>query len=369
MLKAFSKGLFYGFVILVTEPAFARKTSQPILQDPFDTAAGGASLTRAARQSVILANPALMPYGAKFHRWIGTQFGVLANKDSIEFLQSMVNGGSNDAEGEEEAGDTATALIDKVFDTPIHAGFFNITSYIINNFGLALFGSSVIDIQAREFGDTGMPEVRFGMDLYVGGAGGFAVQTFKWLSLGLTAKYLMVAEPSIGVSLVDQEQIASLSDPSALQELASYGRGMGYDAGALVFLQGSAVDFRFALKVEDVGNTSFTGTQAPFLQTINAGTSLTLHSNKDALHLAVDFRDMQAAYDEHWFKRVYAGARLVMRQYIGLAYGLYQGWPSYGVRLDLLVMKLGATVHTKELGSYPGENPRSIYQVYLMSGF
>jgi hypothetical protein len=351
---------------LIPFRAFGKKTNQTIIEDPYDTAAGGSTLTRATRENVILANPALMPYGGKFHRWLGTQFTIMANPESIDFVQSMI--GQGDGGGEEGEGGAA-AFIERVFETPVHAGVQNITSYTTNNVGFSLFARSELDISAREYGEYGMPELRFGVDAYAGGALGLALRAMPFLSFGVTAKYLFVAEPDIAVSFLDQERIAELSDAGALQEAASYGNGLGFDGGFLLFLQGHNLDFRFTGKVEDVGGTSFTGTQAPFKQTLHAGAALTFHTDADAIHLSVDYRDVQAAYEEPMFKRIYAGARMTIREYVGIAGGLYQGYPSFGARLDLLLMKLGATVYTKELGDYPGANPRTIYQVYFMTGF
>ncbi len=353
--------------ILITNQALGKKTNQALVEDPFDSASGGATLTRATRENVVLSNPALMPYGGKFHRWVGTQFTLLTNRESIDFVQSLAGQGSSS--GDEGSTSGPADFIERVFDTPIHAGIQNITSYTTNNFGLGLFTRTEMDIQAREFGEFGMPELRFGVDAYLGAAAGFGLRIVPFLSVGITVKYLLVAEPDIAVSLLDTTRIQELSDPAALQEAASYGTGMGYDVGALLFVQGRVVDYRLALKVDDVGGTEFSGTQDPFKQTIHAGTSLTFHSSADALHLALDYRDIQGAYEEPMFKRIYAGTRLSIRQYVGLAAGLYQGYPSYGVRLDLLLFKLGASVYTRELGQYPGENPRNLYQIYFMTGF
>jgi len=369
--------MFATMVILlstlsVATVAYARKTNQTVVEDPFDKAAGGATLTRATRENVMIANPALMPYGGALHRWLGTQFTFLCNKESIDFLRSMVQStqsGDEAAAEEESSSDDSAELIERVFDTPIHAGMQNITGWTLNNFGVEIFARAELDIEANEFGQYGAPEVRFGADIYAGGAASAALRLIQPLSVGVTAKYLAVAEPDIGVSLLDTEEISKLSSAEGMQEAASYGYGLGYDGGALLFLQGETIDYRLAVKIEDFGNTTFTGTQAPFLQQMHIGTGVTFHNSVDSLHLAVDYRDYQAVYEEPMFKRVYAGARLSLREYVGLATGLYQGYPTFGARLDLIFFKLGITSYTKELGEYPGANPRSIYEAYFMTGF
>ncbi len=360
-------------MISFSNDAYARKTNQTVVEDPFDKAAGGATLTRATRENVMIANPALMPYGGALHRWLGTQFTFLCNKESIDFLRSMVQSsqGEGDAAAEEEASSSGDAaeMIERVFDTPIHVGMQNITGWTLNNFGVEIFARAELDIEANEFGQYGAPEVRFGADIYAGGAASAALRIISPFSVGVTAKYLAVAEPDIGVSLLDTAEIERLSTPEGIQEAASYGYGLGYDGGALLFLQGDYIDYRLAVKIEDFGNTTFTGTQKPFLQQMHIGTGVTFHNSLDSLHLAVDYRDYEAAYQEPMFKRIYAGARLSLREYVGLATGLYQGYPTFGARIDLIFFKLGVTSYTKELGEYPGANPRSIYEAYFMTGF
>jgi hypothetical protein len=153
-----------------------------------------------------------------------------------------------------------------------------------------------------------------------------------------------------------------------VKSFGKYGKGMGQDLGLLFFAQGNAVDFRFALKVDDVGGTALSGID-DYKQTYHAGLGLTFHGAMEALHLAVDYRDLTGVYDEALFKKVYAGARIMVRNHMAIAAGLYQGYPTYGVRLDLWLMQIGASVYSRELGDYPGEKQRNIYLGYFGFGF
>jgi len=73
--------------------------------------------------------------------------------------------------------------------------------------------------------------------------------------------------------------------------------------------------------------------------------------------------------EEKTFKKVYVGARVMVRQMLGLAVGLYQGIPSFGVRMDLILFKLGVTAYGRELGDYPGEKQRNMVMIYTSLGF
>lgn len=356
-------------------PAYARKTNEPVYQDPFDLGAGGASLTRASRDGRLFSNPALLPYGGKFHRWIGTTFSVLANKESVGTAREMVTnasgGGDTASKGEEGAANEE--FIDKVFQDPVRVGWGLSVSWVTAYFGLSVFSRFEPDFRAREFGESGFPEVQFQADSYHGVALGAAMRTpFRWLTFGLTGKYLYAAEPNVSVELTDEEAIADMQSQTLAQDLTTHNKGFGVDAGMLMFFQGSTLDFSLAGKVDDLGNTKLLGpseTPSEFKQVVSAGTGLTLHTGADAIHMAVDYRDVTNAYDEDLFKKVYVGTKVLVRTYLGLGAGYYHGSPSYGAELDLLLLRIAGTYYTKELGDSPGVDPRRIYMISVSTGF
>lgn len=366
--------------LLGAAPALARKANEPIYQDPFDIGAGGASLTRASKDGRLFANPALLPQGGKFHRWAGFTFSVLANKESVGTAREMISGASSSDSSAEEGEDGADggnaeneAFIDKVFDDPVRAGWGMSLSWITAYFGLSVFSRFEPDIRAREFGDSGFPELQFQAESYHGVALGAAMKTpFRWLTFGLTGKYLYAAEPNLSVELTDQEAIADMQDQNLTQDLTTHNTGVGIDAGMLMFFQGPWLDFSLAGKVDDLGATKLTGpAESPteFKQVISAGTGVTLHTGADAIHMAIDYRDINNAYGEDMFKKVYVGTKVLLRTYVGLAAGYYHGSPSYGAEIDLILLRLAATYYTRELGDSPGVDPRRIYMFSLSTGF
>lgn len=59
----------------------------------------------------------------------------------------------------------------------------------------------------------------------------------------------------------------------------------------------------------------------------------------------------------------------MLRTYIGLAAGVYHGYPSAGIELDLLLMRLGVSTYTREFGDHPGVDPRRIVMGSISTGF
>lgn len=353
----------YANSLIPQSMAFA-KGSAPVYEDPFDIGSGGASLTRASQAGMIFSNPALIPYGPGFHRWFGNESNILVGKDSVDFVRSLQSGSGGSESG-------TAAFVDKVMTTPLHAGFLNNFSYINRLFGFSTFSRNVFDIAAKKFGDTGLPAVRLRAESYQGVAVSAASMALtNVLSFGVTAKYLYAGEPDLAIELTDTESLQALQTPSGLRSLISPNSGYGYDAGLLLFKQGRSSDFRLALKVDDVGGTKLSGDGSlkSLKQTLSYGVAYTLHTGTDAIHCSFDYRDVQGAYGEEIFKRVRLGTKLVFRQHVGLGIGYYDGWPSYALELDAWLIRLTGAIYTRELGSKPGLDPRTIYSLGFTMG-
>jgi hypothetical protein len=82
----------------------------------------------------------------------------------------------------------------------------------------------------------------------------------------------------------------------------------------------------------------------------------------------LDYRDITGQLNTSLPMRLYAGAKLIIRNYVGLAAGLYQGYPTYGVRLDLIFVKIGLTFYGREMGRYAGDDQRDIYVMSIGLG-
>ena len=347
------------------------KTSQPFYEDPFDLAAGGASLTWATQEGILVSNPALLPYGGTLFRWAGGKTTLSTGADSVTLVEKA-------AQGKTLVGDTSStqALLDKIFSFPVNIGLSQALSVITNNGGIAALTTQDIDVRAWQYGDPdtgyGTPTVKIQGESYTGGIGSLAAHIEGLpISFGVSAKYVLVKDFTSVVNLVDLEALQQVSDTfSSMLHPNSFGRGIGFDAGSLLFLHGTTTDFRLAGTVTNLGGITLQGNSTPtsLPQYYSAGMGVTFHDEVDALHLAVDMRDLANVYGDPIFKRFYAGARLLLRQHIGLAVGLYEGSISYGAEIDVWAFRLAVTSYTREYGNAPGVDPRPIYAVSLSMG-
>jgi hypothetical protein len=354
---------FIALTILALATDAHLYANQAVYQDPFDQAAGGAALTRASQDAVMFANPAMMPFGTGRFRWAGTQWALITGKDSYEEAKALASSSDTSTE------DGTSTYIDKVFGKPLHFGGSSVFSVIMSHFGLGAFARFEADVAGKKHDITGLPQIRARAEAYGGGVTSLAHAPLPWLGFGMTARYMYKAEPDLSLSLSDQAKIEELqSDPQALIDENKPGQGMGFDMGALVFLQGKTVDYRLALKVDDIGDTNFSEAQSDSKQMMHVGTGLTFHNSTDALHLSLDLRDVTGVSGDTMVMRTYAGAKLLIRRYVGLAAGLYQGYPSCGFRVDLLLVKAGFTYYQREMGDFAGDDGRPIYIAYVAVG-
>jgi hypothetical protein len=355
--------------------AWARKTNQPIYETPFDLAAGGASLTFAAKEGRLFSNPALLPLGGSFHQWAGSTTTAIVNKESMSTVQSLSKGGSQaKSSGQGDGGGESTnPVLDQIFKTPVRVGAAQALSWLTSAFAISVFSRFEADLKALEFGENGMPQIEFQAESYQGVALGTAMRLppLPWLSLGVTAKSLLASEPSLALEVTDASAVEKFKNPNYLRSLATNNRGVGGDLGMLVFLQGKSVDWKVAGTVHDAGGTKLSGpgNLSSLKQVVSAGLGLTFHTGSDALHFAVDYRDIMGSYEEALFKRVHAGVRLTLKTYVGLAAGYYDGNPSMGAEVDLIFLRLAATTYTREFGASPGVDPRQMIQLSLSTGF
>ena len=357
------KFYFLAMLSLLVKPqiGLARHTNLPLYEEPYDIAAGGASLTKSEKIGLMFTNPALLAHGDGFHRWAGLELGLLSGVNSLSAARQFSGSG----------GQSTADLIDLIFSTPIHFGLSTGLGYTNRNFGFAVVDRVEPDLKADRFGDTGLPEIHLRAESYHAAAISLAESATPWLKFGATVKQLYIGEPDIAIEVTDQEKIASLQNSSALKSQIIHNSGAGLDLGTVIFIQGNYLDWTLAGKVDDLGDTQLAGegNRKNFKQVNSVGTALTLHSNTDALHLAADFRDISNVYQESLFKRIYAGAKLTLRTYVGLAAGYYQGYPSYGAEIDLVFARLSATAYTREYGDHAGVDPRPIYLVSLSLGY
>jgi hypothetical protein len=333
------------------------RTNEPLYQNPFDLAGGGASMTRATQDAVIFSNPSLAAFGAGFLRSIYFRNALHTNQETAQIAQKVRSG---------QVGINADFL-EKAIQTPYHLGLDISAGFITSKLNIGFLSSSRVDIQGRKFGTTGMPELRIRSyslaSLPIGGSTVFR----DTIAFGFSLKPVYLAEVAENLGL---DTILSAGTQSLNETVKSkLKRGYGVSSDGAVTLQKRTqfLDVRLAFVASDIGGTTFVGGPAPWKPTLGTGLGVSLHDRDTVLHCAADLRDLEENYKEHWSKRFYSGCKAVSARQIGIAAGLYQGSLTFGGLVNLFIFRLEAGTYTREMGTAVGSNTRRLFFVAIGS--
>ncbi len=337
------------------------RKSAPLYENPFDLSAGGASLTRATQEGVFFSNPSLPALGAGFLRWIYGRTAFHFGADAIDLGREIYE--------KKKAGNLKvdSDLVEKLLKTPIHVGNDATLGFLTAFGGLSAFQTLRTDIEGRQFGSQGLPEVRTRADAAVGLAALAAIPVGDLLGVGVSVKPTYAAETSENISLSDFSGSGAKQMLTDIKKNTRYGLGISVGAGSTLQLRSPNFDVRIAVTADDIGQTQFSSGVSPWKQTLNAGIGIIPHTRGSAIHCAADLRDLKRAYGEHWTRRFRAGCKLLVASRIGFGGGYYQGWPSYGFVANLVLMRLEAGSYTREFGSEAGTRGRRVY--FVATGF
>ncbi|WP_186645640.1 hypothetical protein [Fluviispira vulneris] len=329
---------------VIAQDISSLKKSAPIYQNSFDLASGGASMTRATQEGVLFANPSLPAFGEGIIRSIFLKNTASIGAQSIGFLNDVVTA----------AGNLNTAqlqnLLGDIVKKPVYFGLDSAAGLITSNFSIAGFSSAKIDLNGRQFGILGLPDIQIKSNGFVGVASAISTQFADTLAIGIGPKYIYNAE--INADLGVNDILNASQAQSIITNSLKNGTAISTDIGVTFQKRTKHFDVRIAGVVEDVGNTQFTGGVPPWLQTYNAGIGFSIHDETNALHCALDYRDISDVYKEDLPKKVYMGCKLLITRIFGLGFGYLQGWPSYGFVLNLFLMRIEAGAYTKDAGNY-----------------
>jgi hypothetical protein len=213
---------------------------------------------------------------------------------------------------------------------------------------------------------------------------GGAVPITKYFSAGISTRIFQRQAVDMYMSgydiltLVESTQddfLAAVFD--SVKRSSGLGWGVGLNAGVLLELPlgPKAPRIQLAGTLEDFGQTSFSkfSQNGPILpssipETYHGGVSLlTPIGKKWTWTLAVDYRDVLG--DELLWEKINFGMEF-RNKYVSLRVGLHQGYPSYGLSLEMFPhTRIHFASYSKELGSSLRERAITNYLLQLSIGF
>lgn len=236
------------------------------------------------------------------------------------------------------------------------------TALVTHNFGFAAFDSGYLlfklhDPVVPKFETTYLNDTTYIL--------GTAFELNKNSYLGISFRQINRAGGTADIgasSLTSGSALTSLMD-----QFQDAGQGLGVDL-AYVYKLDTPFQPMFTAVWQNFGGTSFrltTGTTKPaFLQN---NLSLGFSSFLDLPGLdwtnAIEYRNYYD-FSEDYGKKIHLGSELSI-PFITLRAGINQGYTTYGLGLNLLIMDLDVAYYSEELGAYPGQDGQNRIMIGL----
>jgi len=79
----------------------------------------------------------------------------------------------------------------------------------------------------------------------------------------------------------------------------------------------------------------------------------------------LDYRDITDVYGEDRPKKIFMGCKVLITRIFGIGFGYLQGWPSYGIVLNMFLFRLEAGVYSRDEAIQSGLVGQKVYFVSL----
>lgn len=382
----FSIAFLFLFPSMVFSQESTIKEYPYLYKSPRAMGMGGAYTAIGGKVDTLFYNPAGLSNMPKDKGW---EFNLLnlnaeAGKDVKDFYDDMndaldtkdLNGDGDDSDDQLRA---VNDILAKYRGKNLHIRIADFTSLGKNfdsmAFGLGGLASVRADMMTHQgFGPEGFLEING--DATYGGIAGLSIRLMDGLYGGLSVKALhreTLVHMFTARELVEHEDDL---DKYIKDELRVSGNAVGFDTGLLYkFAQDSWLKPSVGISVLNIGDLKF-GDAGKIPMTVNTGLAI----NPDipvfrSLTIGLDYVDLFNNFeqDSDKGKRLRFGGDLQLFDKalaaMGVRAGLYQGYPTFGVDLRLLIFSLSYVTYAEEVGAYAGQDKDRRHLVTLNVGW
>lgn len=346
---------------------------------------GGAYIAIGGRTDAVFYNPAGLSNMPE-KNWEVNLLGLSGDlgKNVIDFVKDMGDAfDTGDLNGDGSSDDDQLRAVNDVLaryrGKNLHLGIADWSSIGRNqgSWALAVGGIGRLRLDAmthQGFGSDGLLEIN--ADATGGGVIGFSIDLGKGFYGGLGIKALhreSLVHKFTAREIVEKQDTL---DDYITDELRKSGDAIGFDLGVLYkFLQDSTLKPQAGLSVMNIGDLRF-GEAGKIPMTVNIGASINPEIPVfDSLTLGIDYIDLFNNYeqDKDIAKRLRLGGELYLLDRklmsFGLRAGLYQGYPTFGADLRLLIFTVSYVTYAEEVGAYAGQDKDRRHLVFLNIGW
>lgn len=188
-------------------------------------------------------------------------------------------------------------------------------------------------------------------------------------SFGITAKRIdrLGGPQQLGPTILNTIN----SSQSLIDQFQNEGVGYGMDMG-LMYRVPAPLNPTFSLAWQDVGSTAFVKTKGStgperIRDNLTFSTTFEEETLLGGLAGGLEYRSITDS-NEQLGKKLFAGMELSLLL-ADVRAGLYQGYPTYGVGVNLWLLQIDAAMYSVERGAYPGQTPEQRYQIGFSMNF
>lgn len=273
--------------------------------------------------------------------------------------------------------DDPTNTLRERLGKPQHFGINTFTGVLLKRVAVGVFATqtaSALVFRDPELGATEAVDAGARLD----GGLVFSLASWTWkknLYFGFTGKYIVRNQGAFAANAADADQVTDLNT----EKLAMTGTGFGTDFGIMYRGDAKRAPFSFGLTVQDIGDTAFSPykkTDVPkaerpiddIKQTVNLGLALEPGTRSSKFRILTDVRDVLDETKMDFSKKVHVGGELTVLDVVGFTFGLNQGYPTFGMFVDVPLVRADLGFYTEELGEKAGNRPDNRYFFRLLIG-
>lgn len=363
MGKTYKLLIFTILTALLTSIAFAGAGRGVFYNTMRNRAMGGVGIISAKGATAFIINPALLNRGRVSVSPISLQF-LLNNSflDLYEFARDNVDSLKSIKELSPSTLDTIYQDLNKIDNRWMKLGIPLSSAITVRNIGIAAYWDLDMEIKI----DKGIYEPRFfargKIDRVVTFGFGKGIDfVMPGLKAGAAVKFITreeVKELKLGFSDIEFSGESDAVDPF-LDSLSSGKSGFGIDIGGLYSLNDKIelgivfADIIGSIDDDDVSSNLKVGASYKLLNRVSA---------------EINFLDLLNTDETNFFNRVHIGGEVDL-PLLKLRGGFFQGYPSFGVGINLLIIQADFAVWTEEIGPVPGSDGETFYGIQINLGF
>lgn len=153
-----------------------------------------------------------------------------------------------------------------------------------------------------------------------------------------------------GIASLSLSELMTFNTQALINSFPQPGLGIGADVGLQYVLPvKKKFSFMSGLAVTDIGNTAFATGAPSQMQNVALGTALRYHNYDMLATLAIDYNYLQDTTQD-WREKTHVGLELKF-PYLTLMTGLNQLHPTWGVGLDVFMLRLSYVSYAQDIST------------------